>query len=195
MAVALRSPLATTQRIGAHDRGRDLRGWLAAARWHGLWIALWSIVGWVGTLAAPILLDHPFVLMLLAPRALFVAMAADSVNIVAFVLLGTLRLGATDASYFIVGRRFPRLAARVRPSGTSRWTRYRTTFARWGERLCSWICGHGAKAAAVLFFRPNGKFLAVAGAYGVSARVAGLSSVLGTAIYLFSFHLGIGLLF
>jgi len=160
-----------------------------------LWIVLWSIVGWAGTLAAPVLLDHPFVLMLLAPRALFVGLAADSVNIVAFVLLGTLRLAATDASYFIVGRRFPRLAAKMTAPNAGRFVRYRAAAARWGDRLCAWICDHAAKAAAVLFFRPNGKYLAVAGAYGVSARLAGLSSVAGTAIYLISFHLGVALLF
>lgn len=188
------SATATAPTFG--DRLRTLRGWLAATRGHGVWILLWSIVGWTGTLLSPFLVDNPLVLMLMAPRALFVAMAVDSVNIVVFVLLGTLRLAATDASYFIIGRRFPR--SHQRPSQRLRRSvlaRVRAVFVRYADALCRWLCDRGIKAGAVLFLRPNGRYLAVAGAYGVSAKIAGWSSVVGTALYLASFHLGLSLIF
>jgi len=72
-----------------------------------LWIFAWSIVGWVGTALAPVLSGTPFLLMLLSPRAMFVALAADSVPLLPFVLLGTLRLSVTDASYYVIGRKLP----------------------------------------------------------------------------------------
>ena len=156
---------------------------------------MWSIIGWVGTLLMPALHGTPVVLMLLAPRALFVALAADSIGILLFVLLGTLRLSATDASYFILGRRFAHVPKRAveRPPTARRGVR--SALVRVTDALCRWVCNHGVKAGAVLFVRPNGKYLAVAGAYGVSARIAGWSSVLGTALYLACVHIGIGLIF
>ena len=74
---------------------------------HHWWIFAWSIIGWVGTALAPVLADKPFILMMLSPRALFVALAADSVSLLPFVLLGTLRLSVTDASYYVIGRKVP----------------------------------------------------------------------------------------
>lgn len=178
------------------DRLGAVRAWLAATGGHGAWIGLWSIVGWSGTILAPFLIDRPFLLMMLAPRALFVVLAVDSVDLVSFVLAGTLRLGMTDASYFILGRRFPRdrRGAIPRPLARVR-LRFAHIAVRWTDALCRWLCNHGAKAGTVLFFRPNGKYLAVAGSYGVSARVAGWCSVIGTALYLTFFYLGLGLFF
>lgn len=176
-------------------RFRELRAWLAATKGHGIWIVCWSLVGWIGTLLAPALIDQPFMLMLLAPRALFVALAVDSVDFATFVLLGTLRLGVTDASYFIVGRRFPKVQQR-RTDRLARSLRGRVfaVLVRISDGFCRWICDHGLKAGTVLFLRPNAKYLAIAGAYGVSPVVAGASSVSGTIVYLACFHLGIGLL-
>lgn len=186
---------AATRTFAVRDRLAQLRSWLAASGGHGIWILVWSLVGWGGTALAPFLSEHPFVLMLLAPRALFVALAVDSVALIPFVIAGTLRLAMTDASYFILGRRFSRgdTPRRPRPLANAR-LRVARIFVRWTDGLCRWLCNHGVKAGTVLFFRPNGKYLAVAGSYGVSARVAGWSSVSGTMLYLASFHLGVGLL-
>ena len=191
---ALSAASARPPRLRA--RLAQLRSWLAASGGHGVWILVWSLVGWGGTALAPFLGDHPFLLMLLAPRALFVALAVDSVALVPFVLAGTARLAMTDASYFILGRRFPRDRSAQRPRlfADAR-LRLARIFVRWTDGMCRWLCNHGMKAGTVLFFRPNGKYLAVAGSYGVSARVAGWSSVSGTMLYLASFHLGLGLIF
>lgn len=172
-----------------------LRNIIRQSRRHGIWILLWSVVGWVGTGLAPMLTGQPFLLMLLSPRALFVALASNSVPLVPFVLLGTLRLSVTDASYYVIGRRLP---SEVRPSapvarggviGLAR------SLARKGDRLCRWFCARPRLAGAFLFLRPNGKYLGLAGAYGVNSLVAGLSATLGTATFLAAIHLGAAALF
>lgn len=167
------------------------------SRRHGLWIFAWSIVGWVGTALAPFLTSHPFLLMMLSPRALFVALASDSVSLVPFVLLGTLRLSVTDASYFLIGRKFPEnvneTVPTVAPSGHMRGALHRLTQRL--HRTCRWFCERPRLAGAFLFFRPNGKYLGVAGAYGVNRWVAGLSATIGTATFLAAVHLGIGAFF
>ena len=134
--------------------------------------------------------------MMLSPRALFVALASGSVPLVPFVVLGTLRLSVTDASYFIIGSRFPRdtdappSTARV---GTA--TRLLRRLGRKGDAICRWFCARPKLAGAFLFVRPNSKYLAVAGAYRVSPWLAGLSAVTGTAVFLAAIHLGIGAIF
>lgn len=195
-APAVDARLATPAQSANSPLVRALE-WLRATRSHGIWIATWSVVGWSGTLLAPMLADErPFLLMMMAPRALFVALAVDSVNLLTFVVLGTLRLGATDASYFILGRRFPRAQERKpRRLRRSFIGRAGSVAVRYTDALCAWLCSHGIKAGTVLFFRPNGKYLAVAGAYGVSSWVAAGTSVVGTILYLIAFHVGIGLIF
>lgn len=135
--------------------------------------------------------------MLLSPRALFVALASDGVPLVPFVLLGTLRLSVTDASYYIIGRRFPD-SVDAAPDTTARVSRLRRLtrrLTREGDNLCRWFCARPRLAGAFLFLRPNGKYLGVAGAYGVGPLTAGLSAATGTAAFLTAVHLGIGAIF
>lgn len=174
-----------------------LRTVIRQSRRHGLWIALWSIIGWVGTALAPGLTNSPFLLMVLSPRAVFVALASSSVSLLPFVLVGTLRLCVTDASYYIIGRRFPRSVDKA-PSTDVEVSRLRRRIRRLlheGDRLCRWFCRHPRLAGAFLFVRPNGKYLGVAGAYGVSPVIAGVSAVTGTAVFLTCVHVGIGAFF
>lgn len=175
-----------------------LREVLRLSRRHGIWIVLWSLIGWIGTALSPALIDTPFLLMLLSPRALFVAMASDSVSIVPFVLLGTARLSVTDASYYIIGKRFPRhtidrAAMSERPP--RRWKRALKATARRGDQLARWCCARRGIAGAFLFFRPNSKYLAIGGAYNVPSWLAGTSATLGTAVYLTAMHVGISAIF
>lgn len=174
-----------------------LRTLLSQSRGHGTWIVLWSLVGWVGTALAPTLTDMPLLLMLLSPRALFVALASGSVSLIPFVVLGTLRLSVTDASYFIMGSRFPQ-DTDAPPSTTARAgtpTRLMRRIGRKGDALCRWFCARPKLAGAFLFLRPNSKYLAVAGAYRVSPWLAGISAVTGTAAFLTAVHVGIGAIF
>ena len=175
-----------------------MRSIISASKGHGIWIAIWSIVGWAGTALAPALADHAFVLMLLSPRALFVALASSSVSIVPFVILGTLRLSVTDASYFIIGRRIPQTRgddAAPTTERVSRWKRTARRLAHEGDRICRWFCARPRLAGAFLFVRPNSKYLAIAAAYGINPWVAGVSAATGTATFLAAVHLGVGAIF
>jgi hypothetical protein len=187
-------------RIGTRAPARESSrqrfvSWLRDARGHGVWILIWSMVSWVGTAWSPMLLERPVLLMALAPRATFVVLAAPHMNFVTFVLLGTVRLSLTDWNWYLVGRKFPeRGAAKATASTASSgrvWVRWMLRFT---NRMCTWLAGRPIVAAAVLFIRPNGKYLGVAGAYGVGPWVAGLSSVSGTMLYLAAVHQGAGFL-
>lgn len=166
------------------------------SRRHGAWIVAWSVIGWIGTAMAPMLTGAPFLLMLLSPRALFVAMASGSAPLVPFVLLGTLRLSVTDASYFIIGRTVPDDVTTRLPADSAAPAGRLRSALRWaterGDRVCRWFCARPRLAGAFLFVRPNGKYLGLAGAYGVNSWVAGLSATLGTATFLTLMHIGIG---
>jgi len=189
--------LSRLQRLGTLPGVAQLSRAIRASRGHGLWIAIWSVVGWVGTALSPALADHAFLVMLLSPRALFVALASNSVSLLPFVVLGTIRLSVTDASYFIIGRRLPG-GSNDAPSTTkrvNRWTRTSRRIAREGDRVCRWFCSRPKLAGAFLFVRPNSKYLAVAGAYGISPWTAGISASTGTACFLAAMHLGIGAIF
>lgn len=161
--------------------------WIRRAGAHGAWIAVWSVLSWVGTASAPALLDKPFLLMLLAPRAAFIVLAAPHIGLVLFVLAGTFRLAVTDASWFIVGRRFP-------PRSTDKPRRWSMPWAEWAMRTAGRLCANPFFASMVLFFRPNGKYLGVAGAKNVSPLLAGVASISGTVLYLIAMHEGAAIL-
>lgn len=182
------APLAASSRLSP----ARIINWVRPLGLHGIWILVWACASWIATLWSPALADHPVVLMLLAPRAVFVVLAAPHMALVPFVLLGTLRLAVTDASWFIVGRRFPDRTGK--PSALSRIGGLRWMW-RITTQLCKWLCSTGLLAAAVLFFRPNGRYLGIAGAHGVDSRLAGISSVAGTIAYLFAVHLGVASIF
>mgnify|MGYP000214782643 CR=1 FL=1 len=187
------APVPTRRKVPGLSR---LRNVVRQSRRHGMWILTWSLVGWIGTALAPVLSGQPFLLMMLSPRALFVALASNSVPLLPFVLLGTLRLSVTDASYYLIGRKLP---GEVRPAAPEqRGGRVITFFrsiARRGDRICRWFCARPRLAGAFLFFRPNGKYLGLAGAYGVNSWVAGLSATLGTATFLTAVHVGFAAIF
>ncbi|MEZ5279906.1 MAG: hypothetical protein R2770_05500 [Acidimicrobiales bacterium] len=105
-------------------------------------------------------------------------------------LSGTVRLSVTDASYFVCGRRAPSAARTRLPRKTSGFARLRS----WGKRLGDLIHERPVLASAVLFARPSGRHLAIAGACGVSGLQASLSAVLGTIAYLALIHQGLALL-
>jgi hypothetical protein len=178
------------------ERRRQLVAWLRQARGHGVWILLWSIVSWVGTALSPTLLERPVLLMALAPRATFVLLAAPHMGLWSFVALGTLRLSLTDWNWYLVGRRFPERGAAK--ADRARTDQSRFPWVRWTlritDQLCRWLAGRRLVAGAVLFFRPNGKYLGVAGAYGVGPALAAATSLSGTVLYLIAMHQGLGAL-
>lgn len=169
-----------------------LLGWIQQTGLHGGWIASWSVVGVGGTLWAPIILSKPVLLMALAPRTVFVALAAPHLDLVPFVALGLLRLSMTDASYYVLGRRLPDWVERRRKAPATGW---RATLTRGADRMADAICRRPWIAGPFLFLRPSGKYLAVAGAYGVNRTTAAVATVSGTVTYLVCMHQGISQVF
>ena len=192
----LRPPVgqtATRERVWlTKQTDRDHSGSVVARMWstlrggglHSHWIGTWSAVSLVGTFATPLLLHRPVLLLLLAPRTLAVALAAQQLSLLELVLLGTVRLSLADPSYFILGRRFSQMPARVpRRCGPMR-------------RLVLWLFSlierSPALAATVIFLRPSGRYLAVAGAKGMPATHACIAAVTGTVAYLMVADIGMG---
>ena len=167
---------------------------MRASKGHGTWIAIWSVIGWVGTLLVPVLREHPFLLMLLSPRTLFVTLASGSTPLAPFVLLGTLRLCIADGSYFVIGRRAPALFTDRPPRPAASRSMLRRAL-RQTDRFCRWLAGRPGLAFVVLFVRPNARYMALGGAYGVRAITAASAAVLGTVTYLTVIHLGANFVF
>jgi len=193
MAITAQAPVTHQSRPEGRQHHR-LKRFIAQSLRHGYWISIWSIVGWVGTAASPALLDKPFLLMLMAPRTLFVAMASDSASFVPFVLLGTLRLSVADASYFIVGAKLPNEFEPKPLAPRNRLTRAVNMVVSNINAAGHWFCSRPKFAGLFLFMRPNAKYLAVAGAYGVNPVVAGVSATAGTIAFLSAVHIGVSAL-
>lgn len=183
-------PMTAPARLRAPGVG-SLTSIARSAGLHGLWIGIWSAVGLLGTALTPALLQRPTLLLALSPRTFVVVLAAAELGLLPFLLLGVARLSVADWSYFELGRRtgFARdrrrlvqLSSRVRLVAPLRWA------VRVSDRLASMLCRSAPAAALVLALRPNGRYLAIAGAYGVSARLAAASSLIGTVAYLVVVH-------
>ena len=149
-------------------------------------MGIWTLVATIGTAASPALLDHPILIMAMAPRAIFVALAANDLDLASFCLLGTARLSITDPSYFLVGRRIA--ADGQRPELP------RSPFG-FVRKILRAMCSNRIAAAAVLLVRPNARYLAVAGANGIPAALSLGAALLGTVVYLVAMHAGVGLIF
>lgn len=154
---------------------------------HSQWIVFCSLITTAGTIVTPLLLHRPVLLLLLAPRTVAVALAAGHLDLAEFLVLGTLRLSLADPSYFVMGRRFASIpGARRGPRGPL-------------GRLVLWLLDligrSSVLAGVVLFLRPSGRYLAVAGAKGVSVTLAMTAAATGTICYLAVVHTGRAQLF
>ena len=162
-------------------------GWLRQTGAHGAWIGAWSLVGFTGTAASPLLLGSPAMLMFLAPRAVFVALAAPTLPLLPFLAIGLFRLSVADGSYFVLGGRVrDRVEAYAERCRERRWW----SPSGFADRCARWICHSRLTAGLVLFFRPSGRFCGVAAAYGVPAWLTGVASLSGTVAYLVAMHQG-----
>jgi hypothetical protein len=125
----------------------------------------------VGNLLAPGLLTaHPLLLVALAPRTPFLAVAAGEVQFGAFVAVAFLRLCAADPSHFLLGRlhggRATSALARRRRPGGSRRLQLPVVWERLGLVLVA--------------LAPSGKVLLVAGASRLPHRRVASAAVGGT---------------
>lgn len=132
-------------------------------------LAALTLLSTAGTAAAPTLTNQPLVLMALSPRLAFVALAAKNTAFVPFLVVGLVRLCLADPFHFALGRRHG--------------TRVLDRFARFNvlTRIRN-MTRHGVPV--LVFLRPNGTNLAIAGASPTNKLHVALADVAGTLAYL-----------
>ena len=139
-------------------------------------LAVLTAISSVGTVAAPGLIagDQSLLLVALSPRLSFLAIAAPQTALVPFLVVAGLRLCLADPFHFVLGRRHGS-AAVERITGRWRWLARATAVARRSIPL-------------LVFLRPNGTNLAIAGASRHSTLQVAAADVVGTLVYLVVIH-------
>lgn len=129
----------------------------------------------VGNVLAPGLVGaHPLLLVALAPRTPFLAMAAGQVPFVAFAGVAFLRLCAADPSHFLLGRLHGERAAAVLDRAR------RPTLAALWDRLGLLLVG----------LSPTGKVLLLAGASRLPHRRVATAAMVGTLVQVGLIYVG-----
>ena len=136
-------------------------------------LAALTAVSTLGTLAAPGLTSQPLLLVALSPRLSFLALAAPQTSLVPFLVVAGIRLCLADPFHFVLGR----------DHGTS--TIDRLTRHRWLRKAHAVA---GRSIPLLVFLRPNGTNLAIAGASRSHAVHVALADVVGTLVYLLAVH-------
>jgi hypothetical protein len=137
-------------------------------------LAALTLLSSLGTMAAPGLTHRPLLLVALSPRLAFLTMAAPKVGLLPFVAVGMFRLCLADPFHFVLGRRHGS-AALDRIGGGRRWFRALRSVANRSVPL-------------LVFLRPNGTNLAIAGASRSRAVQVAVADLVGTLVYLVAVH-------
>ena len=139
-------------------------------------LAVLTLISSLGTMAAPGLIagDQSLLLVALSPRLSFLAIAAPKVGLVPFLAVAGVRLCLADPFHFVLGRRHGS-AAVERITGRFRWLARATAVARRSIPL-------------LVFLRPNGTNLAIAGASRHSTLQVAAADIVGTLAYLVVIH-------
>ncbi len=139
-------------------------------------LAVLTLVSSVGTLAAPGLTNRPLLLVALSPRLSFLALAAPKVGLLPFLVVAGIRLCLADPFHFVLGRRHG-------AGAVDRLQRWR------GLRTLTVIAG--VSVPLLVFLRPNGTNLAIAGASRGRILPVAMADLVGTIVYLVIVH-GVG---
>lgn len=139
-------------------------------------LAALTAISSLGTMAAPGLIagDHSLLLVALSPRLGFLAIAAPQTALVPFLVVAGVRLCLADPFHFVLGRRHGSGAV-DRLTGRFRWLARATDIARRSVPL-------------LVFLRPNGTNLAIAGASRHNTVQVAVADVVGTLAYLLAVH-------
>lgn len=174
---AVRIPLRPRPRLDAGTIRAKATGLLRhEARRLLLPLAALTAISSLGTLAAPGLIagDQSLLLVALSPRLSFLAIAAPQTALLPFLVVAGIRLCVADPFHFFLGRRHGS-GALARIAGRHRWLATATTV--------------GARSIPVLvFLRPNGTNLAIAGASRHNPLQVALADLVGTLAYLVLVH-------
>lgn len=140
-------------------------------------LAILTVVSSAGTAAAPTLVaaDQPLLLVALSPRLAFLTLAAGKVALLPFLLVGMVRLCVADPFHFALGRLHGfRLVDRLP--------------GRLGVVVMRVRQAASRCVPILVFLRPNGTNLAIAGASRTSRVHVAIADVVGTAVYLVLIH-------
>lgn len=133
-------------------------------------LAALTVISTAGTAAAPTLAqDQPLVLMALSPRLAFITLAAKDTAFIPFLVVGLIRLCLADPFHFALGRRHGTKAL-------DRLSRFKLV-----QRARN-VTSRGVPV--LVFLRPNGTNLAIAGASHSSRLHVALADIGGTLAYL-----------
>ena len=136
-------------------------------------LAALTVVSTLGTMAAPGLTQRPLLLVALSPRLSFLALAAPKVGLVPFLAVAGIRLCLADPFHFVLGRRHG--------------TKAIDKLIRW-----NWLRrAHDVASKSVpllVFLRPNGTNLAIAGASPNRTLHIAAADIVGTLVYLLVVH-------
>jgi hypothetical protein len=136
-------------------------------------LAALTAISSIGTMAAPGLTHQPLLLVALSPRLSFLALAAPKVGLVPFLAVAGVRLCLADPFHFVLGRRHGAKAV-------DKLTRFRPL------KVLHTIAGKSVPL--LVFLRPNGTNLAIAGASKGHAVHIAVADVVGTLAYLLLVH-------
>ena len=136
-------------------------------------LAALTAVSTLGTMAAPGLTHQPLVLVALSPRLSFLALAAPKVGLLPFLAVAGFRLCLADPFHFVLGRNH----------GTKAIDRLtRRTWLRKAHDIAS------RSVPLLVFLRPNGTNLAIAGASRNRTLHIAAADIVGTLVYLVIIH-------
>ena len=139
-------------------------------------LAALTAVSSLGTVAAPGLIagGQPLLLVALSPRLSFLAIAAPHTHLLPFLLVAGIRLCLADPFHFVLGRRHGTKAV-DRLSNKHRFLAKATALATRSIPL-------------LVFLRPNGTNLAIAGASTQRTLHVAVADIVGTVAYLLLIH-------
>ncbi|HEX7166620.1 MAG TPA: hypothetical protein VF230_06545 [Acidimicrobiales bacterium] len=136
-------------------------------------LAVLTAISTAGTAAAPSLVaaDQSLLLVALSPRLAFLTLAAKDASLVPFLVVGLLRLCVADPFHFALGKRHGATALDRIPGAVGRaLVRVRAVAMR--------------SVPVLVFLRPNGTNLAIAGAARSNRLHVAIADVVGTIAYL-----------
>ena len=177
--VAVRIPV-TAARPRIADAARSVPKKLTALARHEarrilIPLAALTAISSLGTMAAPgLAADKPLLLVALSPRLSFLAIAAPKVGLLPFLVVAGIRLCLADPFHFVLGRRHGTHAI------TKLTTRSRT--------LTKVHAVAGRSVPLLVFLRPSGTNLAIAGASRNNTVHIAVADVVGTLVYLLLVH-------
>lgn len=141
-------------------------------------LAVLTAASVVGNLLSPhLLVANPLVLVMLAPRTLYLTVAAGRTPLGLFLVVGLLRLAAADPSHYLLGRLHgPRLTELARRrAGPHRAVRL---LLRAWQRI----------GLPLVALSPTGKVLVMAGASGIRHRRVAAVALGGTLVQLLALY-------